>query len=62
MADEVRKYRYVIKDGYNGTIYEIYSNRKLNRKEMLMEIRDYYYQKRFPKRAKEMKIMIICND
>jgi hypothetical protein len=62
MANEVRKYKNVIKDGFNSTTYEIYSNRKLSRKEMLREIREYYYQKRFPEHACETKILIISND
>jgi len=62
MTNNVRKYKNVIKDGFNCTTYEIYSNRKLSRKEMLREIREYYYQKHFPEYSCETKILIVSND
>lgn len=60
--DDVKKYKYCIIDKLHNIRYEIYSNRKMSKKDKLMQIRLYYYEHDCCVPEPESVIMIVCKD
>lgn len=62
ITSEIKKYRCVITDKYHNVIYEIFSNKKLSKKEMIKQIRYYQYKKNSDDFDFDKKILIISDD
>lgn len=58
----IKKYKFVIYDRFNDIKYEIYSNRKLSKKQKLIYIRYHIYKNNFKIPPPDSKVLIICND
>jgi hypothetical protein len=61
-CDIVKAHKSILKDKLRKITYVIYSNRKLNKKEMLREIRYYYVKNDFALEENTERIMIISRD
>jgi hypothetical protein len=61
-CDIVKTNKSILKDKLRKITYVIYSNRKLNKREMLREIRYYYVQNNFTIEETTERIMIISRD
>ena len=62
ICDTVKTHKNILKDKIREITYIIYSNRKLNKKEMLREIRYYYVKNDFCFEDCSDRIMIISRD
>ncbi len=62
IANDVKKYKCIIKDTYHNVIYEIYSNKKLTKKEMIKQVRYYQYEKKDELPDFDKNILIVSDD
>ena len=61
-CDIVKKHKNILKDTLRHITYVIYSNRKLNKKEMMREVRYFYVKNDFSVEDCASKVMIIARD
>ncbi len=59
---QVKKYRFIVYDRLNEIKYEIYSNKKLSKKQKMYFIRCYIYNNNFILPEPNSKVLIICDD
>lgn len=60
--DEVKKYKFILTDVVHNIKYEIYTNKKMTKKEKIMQIRLYYYNAGCSLAEPDSTIMIIAKD
>jgi len=58
----VKKYKCTIKDTLNNVTYCIYSNRQLNRKQKLQQIRYFKLKQEFNKHCYDSHVNIIADE
>lgn len=61
-CDIVKKHKNILKDTFRHITYVIYSDRKLDKKEMMREVRYYFVKNDFSVDDCSSRVMIIARD